>query len=218
MHVIVIASQKGGASKTTLAAHLAVQAEAAGFGPVALIDTDPQGTLTKWWQARAGDTPALVASTVSELAGHMPKMQASGFKLVIIDTPPAITSSIRAVIGHADLVILPVKPSPADLWAIGATIDLCRDAQRPFAFVVTQAIRGAGMTVQAVAVLSEHGIVSPAILHNRVGYAGALTTGQAIQELEPRGAGAAEVSELWGFVEKRINAPVKQRKDAKRGS
>jgi chromosome partitioning protein len=57
MHVIALASRKGGAGKTTLASHLAVQAEATGAGPVALVDTDPQGGLAGWWNARTADTP-----------------------------------------------------------------------------------------------------------------------------------------------------------------
>lgn len=59
MHVLVIASQKGGSSKTSLAAHLAVAAELSGAGPVAMLDTDPQETLTAWWQQREAETPAL---------------------------------------------------------------------------------------------------------------------------------------------------------------
>ena len=59
MHVIVLASQKGGAGKTTLAAHIAVAAEAAGDGPVVLIDADPQGSLSAWWNVREAQVPAL---------------------------------------------------------------------------------------------------------------------------------------------------------------
>ena len=59
MKVIAVTSQKGGTGKTTLSGHLAVQAERAGHGPIALVDTDPQGSLTQWWNARKADTPAL---------------------------------------------------------------------------------------------------------------------------------------------------------------
>ncbi|MBV8705004.1 MAG: ParA family protein, partial [Acetobacteraceae bacterium] len=67
MRTIVLASQKGGAGKTTLAAHVAVAAEAAGAGPTVLIDTDPQGSLSAWWNVREADTPALAPSTIPEL-------------------------------------------------------------------------------------------------------------------------------------------------------
>jgi hypothetical protein len=58
MHVVALCSQKGGSGKTTLAGHLGVQAELAGAGPVALIDTDPQGSVAAWWNARQSDRPA----------------------------------------------------------------------------------------------------------------------------------------------------------------
>ena len=62
MHIIAVASQKGGSGKTTLAGHLAVQADRSGFGTVALVDTDPQGSLSEWWNARTAETPLLPAS------------------------------------------------------------------------------------------------------------------------------------------------------------
>src|SRR5690348_6953410 len=68
MQVLVLASQKGGAGKTTLAFHFAVAAEAVGAGPVAMLDTDDQGTLTKWWQKRESDTPRLANCEVGTLA------------------------------------------------------------------------------------------------------------------------------------------------------
>src|SRR5512132_1364764 len=70
MNVIVLASQKGGAGKTTLAAHLAVAAEAAGDGPAVLIDTDPQGPLSAWWNCRVSETPVLAPPTMAELASR----------------------------------------------------------------------------------------------------------------------------------------------------
>ena len=211
MHTLVLASQKGGAGKTTLTLHIAVAAELAGLGPVAMIDTDPQGTLAKWRGRRQADTPVLVAGVrpdgIVEAAG---KLAARGFGLLVVDTPPAITDSIEAVIGAADLVLMPVRPSPADLWAVGATIALCRKQHRPHAFVLCQAVRGATVTVQAVAALSAHGVVSEAVIHARVGYATALATGRVIQEVEPKGQGAGEVAELLAFVRARLEQPAEE--------
>ena len=204
MQAIVLASQKGGAGKTTLAAHLAVALERAKRGPVVMIDTDPQGTLTKWWHEREADTPAMADVSIHDLPKRLPELGAAGFRLAVIDTPPAITASIRAVVGVADLVLLPVRPSPADLWAVGATLELCQQQKRDYAFVVTQATRGALMTVQAVAALSEHGAVADGIMHSRVAYAGALASGRTIQEIDPKGAGSGEIATLLAFVRKRM--------------
>lgn len=214
MKVLVLASQKGGSGKTAVSIHLAVAAEAAGAGPVVLIDADPQATLTQWWNQREAATPALAEVTLGELAGKLDQLRAADYALAIIDTPPTITASIRTIIGLADFVLVPVRPSPADLWAVGATLDICREADRPYAFVLTQATRGASITTQALGALSEHGPVSGAVVHTRVGYAGALTSGQTLQELDPKSAGAQEVDRLWRFVQEKILPKKKARKEA----
>ena len=213
MKVQVLASQKGGSGKTAVSIHLAVAAEAAGAGPVVLIDADPQGTLTQWWNQREAATPALAEVTLGELAGKLELLRAAGYALAIIDTPPTITASIRTIIGLADFVLVPVRPSPADLWAVGATLDICREVDRPYAFVLTQATRGASITTQALGALSEHGPVSGAVVHTRVGYAGALTSGQTLQELDPKSAGAQEIDGLWKFVQDKILPKKKARKE-----
>ena len=89
VRVVVFASQKGGSGKTTLSGHIAVEAERAGDGPVALIDTDPQGALAKWWNARAASTPAFAQASLEELDACLDHLKGIGFKLIVIDTPPA---------------------------------------------------------------------------------------------------------------------------------
>jgi chromosome partitioning protein len=215
MHIIVTASQKGGAGKTTLAAHLAVAAEAAGHGPVVLVDTDPQGTLTKWWERRKSEIPRLVAVDAGVLPAKIDQLRAQGFALVVIDTPPAITASIQAVIGCSDLVIMPVRPSPADLWAVGATTDMAVEQGREFIFVVSAATRGASITTQACTALSKHGTVAT-VIHNRVSFAGAFASGQVVAEIEPRGQAAAEVVELLSVVMERLTASTPARKAARK--
>src|ERR1051325_4355395 len=101
MYTLVLASQKGGSGKTTLSGHLAVQAELAGAGPVAIIDTDPQGSLAAWWNARRAERPHFAQAGLPELENVLKGLEDSGFKLVVIDTPPAITSSISQVIARA---------------------------------------------------------------------------------------------------------------------
>ena len=98
--------------KTTLSGHLAVEAELAGAGPVAMIDTDPQGSLAEWWNARKAATPVFVKVGSLELEDMLSKLQAEGVRLAIVDTPPAIVEVIAKVIACADLVIIPTRPSP----------------------------------------------------------------------------------------------------------
>jgi len=211
MHVIVLASQKGGAGKTTLAAHLAVAAEAAGDGPAVLIDTDPQGSLSAWWNVREAQAPALAPTSIAELPAKLAALASAGYAIAVVDTPPAITEAISAVLRSADLVLIPTRPSPHDLRAVGSTVALARAAAKPFVFAVTQAKPNARLTVQAVAALSEHGTVAPAIVHDRVDYAGSMIDGRTVQETDAKGRSAAEMAELWGFVKARMTKSTKAR-------
>src|SRR6185312_981872 len=161
MHVIVLASQKGGAGKTTLAAHLAVAAEAASAGPAVLIDADPQGSLSAWWNVREAQIPALAPATIAELPAKLTALAEAGYAVAVVDTPPAITEAIAAVVQLADLVVIPTRPSPHDLRAVGRTVELVQAAGKAFVFAVTQAKPNAKLTVQAMAALSEHGVVAP---------------------------------------------------------
>jgi chromosome partitioning protein len=214
MNVIVLASQKGGAGKTTLAAHLAVAAEAAGDGPAILIDSDPQGSLSAWWNVRKADSPKLAPMTIAELPEKLKLLDGAGYGVAVIDTPPAITEAIRAVVESADLVLIPTRPSPHDLRAVGSTVSLVQGAGKPFVFAVTQAKPNTRLTVQAMAALSEHGKVAPAIVHDRVDFAGSMIDGRTVQEIDPRGRSAAEMAELWEFLKAQMADSTKARKVA----
>ncbi|MDD3581334.1 MAG: ParA family protein [Desulfobacca sp.] len=211
MKTIVFASQKGGVGKTTLAAHLAVAAENANDGPCVLIDTDPQASLAAWWNGRDNETPAFAPATLKELSAKLEALATAGYSYAFIDTPPAITESIQAVVNLADFVLIPTRPSPHDLRAVGRTVELAADAGRPFAFIVTQAKPNARLTVQAMAALSEHGVVAPAIIHDRVDYAASMIDGRTVLEIYQRGRSASEIVDLWAFVKARINDNTKTR-------
>ena len=212
MKVIVQANRKGGVAKTTLTGHLAVAAELAGDGPVAVIDTDPQASLAKWWDIRKAETPIFINATLDDLKQQLAVLADNGFAYAFIDTEGSFKAEIAWVIDEADLVLIPVKPSPHDLRAVGETVDQVTEKKKPFAFVLTQAKQTALMTVQAMAALSAHGIVSPAIMHDRVDWASSMTDGRTVLETDASGRSAAEVRELWDFVKSRINANTKERK------
>ena len=206
MQVVILASQKGGAGKTTLVGHLAIAAEQRGVGRVVMIDTDPQGSLSSWWNRRQAATPLLSPlPNLRDLPARLDELRASDVDLVLIDTPPAITSAIREVMRVADLVVMPVRPSPHDLDAIGATIDMAQTAEVPFVFAVTQAKLHARVTPQAVALLSSYGTVAPSIIQDRVIYATGMTDGRTAGDIEPKGAAAAEILGLWDFIQGRLN-------------
>ncbi len=130
MHIIAVASQKGGSGKTTLAGHLAVAADSAGAGPVALVDTDPQGSLQNGGTCAKPTRRFSHAPVTSRLAADVERMRGLRHQLLIIDTPPAIEATIVEVIRQADLVLIPARPSPHDLRAVGATVELVRAARQ----------------------------------------------------------------------------------------
>ncbi|WP_137862229.1 MULTISPECIES: ParA family protein [unclassified Sphingomonas] len=204
MRVLAMASQKGGSGKTTLSGHLAVQAERAGCGPVVLIDIDPQGSLADWWNERETDLPAFAQTTVARLASDLEILRQQGFKLAVIDTPPAITMAIQSVIAVAELIVIPTRPSPHDLRAVGATVDLCDRAGKPLIFVVNAATPKARITSEAAVALSQHGTVAPITLHHRTDFAASMIDGRTVMEVDPNSRSAAEVEALWTYINDRL--------------
>lgn len=199
MHVIALTSRKGGAGKTTLASHLAVEAEATGAGPVALIDTDPQGGLAGWWNARAAETPHWI-DPAHGLPAAVSGARGAAYGLLVIDTPPSVAETIAGVIQVADLVVIPVRPSPNDLRAVGGTIELARRARKRMVFVVSQATQRARITAEAAIALSQHGTVAPVMIHHRVDFAASMTGGGTVGELDPDCRSAIEVRDLWVYL------------------
>ena len=208
MHVIAVVSQKGGSGKTTLSGHLSVQAELSGHGPVAVIDTDPQGSLAAWWNEREAVAPVFVQTSLSELNGHLNNLRQAGVNTVVIDTPPAITGAIHEVISVADYVVVPTKPSPHDLRAVGATVKLVQSCSKPMVFVLNDASPRAKITFEAAIALSQHGTVAPVTVHHRTLFASSMIDGRTAMELEPNGQSAVEIMGLWEYVNARLNQQV----------
>lgn len=198
--VLVFASQKGGSGKTTLSGHIAVEAERAGDGPVALIDTDPQGSLAKWWNERAASRPAFARVAISQLGPGIEHLQRNGFRLIVIDTPPAVTESIQQVVAHADLVVAPTRPSPHDLRAVGPTVDIADAHRKALLFVVNSATARARITGETAVALSQHGVVAPVTIHHRVDFAAAMIDGRTAGEVRPDSKSAEEIATLWAYM------------------
>ena len=204
--VITFASQKGGSGKTTLCANMAVAAERAGDGPVHLIDTDPQGTLATWRERRKADSPQrLEGADVRTILAAVPQLSPTP-SYVLIDTAPSEGVETIAICRLSSLVVVPVRPSAADLWSVAATIERLSKYQIPFLFAITQARANSAVTAQVCAALSHYGPVAETIQNVRTAYATALTDGRVASELHRTGPAANESAGLWQNIKARIDS------------
>jgi len=216
MQVIVLAAQKGGSSKSTLALNLAVEAERSGDGPVTLIDTDPQGSLSKWWNRRGPDTPSLAEVDVDRIEDQLGELAKRGSKLAIIDTPGALTSRVKSTIRAATLVLIPSRPSIFDLETLVEFADVVEGEGRPMAFVPSMVKGRTRIATEAIRNLSQFGPVGPSI-SDRVDFALSLNDGRAVCELRAEGEAAQEIVELWTYVKRQLrkSARAGRREDVK---
>ena len=161
-------------------------------------------SLADWWNEREAELPAFAQTTVARLAADLAILRQQGFKLAVIDTPPAITMAIQSVISVAELIVVPTRPSPHDLRAVGATVDLCERAGKPLIFVVNAATPKAKITSEAAVALSQHGTVAPITLHHRTDFAASMIDGRTVMEIDPNGRSSQEVIQLWAYISDRL--------------
>ncbi|MCB2129786.1 MAG: ParA family protein [Rhodobacteraceae bacterium] len=196
--VIAVAQQKGGSGKTTLAVNLAVAARLRGLS-VALLDTDPQGSLGRWFMTRRerlGD-PGLEFSTSSAwgVSYECEKLKRS-VDLVIVDTPPKVDADLRPALREADVVLIPVASSHVDLWATEGVLDLAAREHKPSWLVLNRTRSGTRLGEEVAAAAAELTAgVAEARLANRVVYAETLGQGLGAMEAGRNPAGG-EVAAL----------------------
>ena len=197
MQIIVVNSQKGGSGKTMLCKHLSVEAERAGDGPVFLIDTDPQGTLTAWHSKRDREKPARIEVAFDNLEKGLALLRQHGAAYCIIDTASGRLEIADELFRFADLAIFPVQPSEDDLTAAPVTVQALKRSGTPFIFILTRGKANTLITAQAAAVLSKHGQVAETFVNDRTGYKAPYPNGQTITEAEAKGPAAKEMAALW---------------------
>lgn len=198
--IITIAQQKGGAGKTTLAAHLALSW--AREKRVAIVDIDPQASLAAWFnlrQERLGKkAPAIdVAAITGWRVAAEVERQARSHDIVVIDSAPHAETEARIAVRAAHLVIVPVQPSPMDLWATRPTLETARQERVPALIVLNRVPPRANLTEAMTARLLELGApVATTQIGNRVALAAALAEGKGISEAAPSSRAAQEIAAL----------------------
>jgi chromosome partitioning protein len=209
MKTIVIANQKGGSGKSTITVHLAAAAEKAGDGPVVISDTDPQGTAADWFNQRkkAGiDTPRYSALTLADLEGRVRALGEAGAAWLFIDTAPSIGAVNADLFALADLILIPLNPTPADLRALVKGLPLVRQSGKPFQFVLTRVRPNLRNNDGAAVALDALGLVLTTRMHERVVFAETFAHGKTALETDPKGVAAQEASALWTEVRRKAES------------
>ncbi|MDX5361129.1 MAG: ParA family protein [Alphaproteobacteria bacterium] len=198
--VITIAQQKGGAGKTSLAAHLGAHWARKGKR-VALLDLDPQQSLSAWFAMR---------QDLGHDSGHLTLRPSSGWRattevrrlgeeadVILIDCPPHAETSGRVAIRSADLVVVPCQLSPMDIWASRPTLEMVEKEGRPALLVLNRVPPRGKLADELRARMAKDGLpLAKASLGNRMGFAASLMDGLGVSEAEPRSKAAREIAAL----------------------
>jgi chromosome partitioning protein len=219
MFTIAVLNQKGGVGKTTLATNLASAAHLEGQRTL-LIDMDRQGTALDWSTARGEGSKLEGLATVKvDKALAIPRFRevSAGYDVVLLDGPARLGDVTRSAAVAADVALIPVQPGQFDLWACEETLKVLADADAIRAelgrapvrrlFVVSRAMARTVLAQEAPKVLAEKGEVSKVVIHNRIAFTEAQTTGESVLTMQPKGPAASEIRALYKSLIKPSRRP-----------
>ncbi len=196
---IGILNQKGGAGKTTIALHLA-HALAMRDYQVLLVDADPQGSSRDWATARETDAPFSVIGLDRPIIHKEITKLAKGYDYVLIDGAPRVSDLTRSAILASDLVLIPIQPSPLDIWAAHSVVELIQEAEiyKPnlkAKFIINRKIVNTAIASEAVEVLKDYPYPTfEAAISQRIAFAESLNIGSTVLETAPKSIAASEIN------------------------
>jgi chromosome partitioning protein len=192
MKVVVVASGKGGTGKTTLVTHLAVTTAA----NTVIIGTDRQGSVERWWNRRESEKPAYAQVDPERLRAALAELDAQGYNLAVVDTPPARPAP--SVLAVADLVLIPARPSPLDLEAVSEMAQALNGLR--FAYVLNATPARSRLANEAIEILKP----LAGVVGQRAIFAEAMINGRTAGELDPESRAAKEIATLWQYCRKEL--------------
>jgi len=204
MYVLALVTQKGGSGKSTLTVGIAVAAMGTGER-VAIVEADPQGTISKWIERRGHPYPRVVrVGDPAEIEGALVNLEAEGIWLTVIYTAATNNAPAMRSIARADLCLIPVRPSPADIEAAIPTLIAIRKLNRRFAFVLNQTPPRGCRLSEAATSLNSLGVLALPYVGQRNDHQDALGAGLGVTEFAQEGRASEEVRELWRWVLKKL--------------
>jgi len=208
MHVIAVLNQKGGSGKTTIATHLARAFQLNGKD-VLLVDSDPQGSARDWAAVLEEQPVPVVGIDRPTIARDLKSVARTDY--VIIDGAPQAADLAVSAIKAATAILIPVQPSPYDIWATADLVELIKerieltDGRLRAAFVVSRAIKGTKIGAEVAGALEEYGLpVLDARITQRVIYPGTAAAGTTVMDAEPESDAAKEILSLRSEVEDKL--------------
>lgn len=200
MKVIAVLNQKGGSGKTTIATHLA-RALQLGGAEVVLVDSDPQGSARDWAAVREDQPVPVIGIDRPTIERDLKTLARKDF--VVIDGAPQAADLAVSAIKAANFILIPVQPSPYDIWATADLVDLVKsrievtDGKLQAAFVVSRAIKGTRIGAEITEALRGYGLpVLKSRITQRVSYPSTAAGGTTVSDAEPDGEAAREVMAL----------------------
>ncbi len=208
MKVIAVLNQKGGSGKTTIATHLARALQLDG-ADVLLVDSDPQGSARDWAAVREDQPLTVVGIDRPTIDRDVKAIGRRDF--VVIDGAPQAADLAVSAIKAADFVLIPVQPSPYDIWATADLVELVKqrievtDGKLQAAFVVSRAIKGTRIGGEVADALAGYELpILESRITQRVSYPGTAAAGTTVLEAEPEGDAAAEVRALAAEIRQKL--------------